>query len=184
MAKSKKRTLNDGPSAAIRIRVMKRDKFMCTYCGASGNDTELEIDHIIPVSKGGSNHISNLTTACKSCNMKKGSGTLEKNGSVKMSSALIDKPVHIFKDGKIHNQGVIIEDDGNNVLIQRFSFLDGSPTDIILVPKTDLFDQENCKVYANDEQWHRAYFEEMRKDGLLRGSVEENVQATMRNYAT
>jgi len=163
---------------------MKRDRFMCTYCGASGNDTELEIDHIIPVSKGGSNHISNLTTACKSCNMKKGAGTLEKNGNGKMNSALIDKPIHIFKNGKIHNQGIIIGEDGSNVLVQRFSFLDGSPTDIISVSKIDLFNPEKCKVYANDYQWHREYFEEMRKDGLLRGSVEENVQSTMRNYAT
>jgi hypothetical protein len=57
---------------------MKRDRFRCTYCGIPGTDAELEIDHIIAIAKGGSNHISNLTTACRSCNQAKGSGAAPK----------------------------------------------------------------------------------------------------------
>ncbi len=68
------RARGDGPSAAVRIRVMKRDRFRCTYCGAPGTDVELEIDHIIAVARGGSHHISNLTTACRNCNQTKGAG--------------------------------------------------------------------------------------------------------------
>jgi 5-methylcytosine-specific restriction protein A len=64
----------DGPSAAVRIRVMKRDRFQCTYCGAPGTDVELEVDHIISVARGGSHHMSNLTTACRDCNQAKGAG--------------------------------------------------------------------------------------------------------------
>lgn len=56
-------------SAAIRFKVLKRDKFTCQYCGRSG--IELEIDHIVPVSKGGTNDIGNLITACKECNRGK-----------------------------------------------------------------------------------------------------------------
>lgn len=67
-----------GPSAAVRIRVMKRDRFTCTYCGVSGQDAELEVDHIIPVAKGGSHHISNLTTACRNCNQSKGARIWER----------------------------------------------------------------------------------------------------------
>lgn len=48
----------DRASAAVRMRVMKRDRFKCTYCGAPGTDAELEVDHIIAVANGGSNHIS------------------------------------------------------------------------------------------------------------------------------
>lgn len=62
----------EGPSAAVRIRVMKRDRFACTYCGTPGTDAELEVDHIIAVAKGGSHHMSNLTTACRKCNQSKG----------------------------------------------------------------------------------------------------------------
>jgi 5-methylcytosine-specific restriction protein A len=57
---------------------MKRDKFRCTYCGAPGTDVELEVDHIIPVAKGGSHHMSNLTTACRMCNQCKGVGAAPK----------------------------------------------------------------------------------------------------------
>lgn len=60
--------------AAVRISVMKRDRFRCTYCGVPGTDAELEVDHIISVATGGSNHMSNLTTACRGCNQKKGAG--------------------------------------------------------------------------------------------------------------
>ncbi|NEQ16980.1 MAG: HNH endonuclease, partial [Moorea sp. SIO3E2] len=48
----------------------------CVYCGAI--DTPLEVEHIIPKSKGGSNRVSNLTLACRSCNQKKGNDSIEK----------------------------------------------------------------------------------------------------------
>ncbi|NEP52717.1 MAG: HNH endonuclease [Moorea sp. SIO3C2] len=48
----------------------------CVYCGAI--DTPLEVEHIIPKSKGGSNRVSNLTLACRSCNHKKGNDSIEK----------------------------------------------------------------------------------------------------------
>ncbi|WP_420889966.1 HNH endonuclease [Deinococcus psychrotolerans] len=43
----------------------------CAYCGAE--QTPLEIEHIIPRSKGGSNRVNNLTLACVPCNQKKSS---------------------------------------------------------------------------------------------------------------
>ena len=42
----------------------------CAYCGAK--DVPLEIEHIYPKSKGGSNSITNLTLSCHKCNTKKG----------------------------------------------------------------------------------------------------------------
>lgn len=42
----------------------------CAYCGAE--NTPLEIEHIHPKSKGGSNRVSNLTLACRPCNQVKG----------------------------------------------------------------------------------------------------------------
>ena len=51
-------------SKSVRFEVFKRDSFKCQYCGKSAPDVVLEVDHIIPVSKGGDNDISNLITAC------------------------------------------------------------------------------------------------------------------------
>ncbi len=69
----------------LRFEVLKRDKFMCRYCGASGSDTRLEIDHIIPVYEGGTSDIENLVTACKNCNIGKGKRKLSNKDVMKMS---------------------------------------------------------------------------------------------------
>lgn len=48
----------------------------CAYCGAK--DTPLEVEHITPKSKGGSNRVSNLCIACVSCNQAKSNQSIEK----------------------------------------------------------------------------------------------------------
>jgi hypothetical protein len=58
-------------SKSIRFEVFKRDSFTCQYCGHKAPDVLLVIDHIQPVSKGGTNDILNLITSCKDCNSGK-----------------------------------------------------------------------------------------------------------------
>ncbi len=58
-------------SKTLRFEVFKRDSFTCQYCGRKAPDVLLEIDHIEPISKGGSNDILNLITSCKDCNSGK-----------------------------------------------------------------------------------------------------------------
>ncbi|HSN23239.1 MAG TPA: RNA-guided endonuclease IscB [Methylomicrobium sp.] len=48
----------------------------CAYCGKQ--NLPLQIEHIVPVAKGGSDRISNLTLACDKCNKKKGSQDIRK----------------------------------------------------------------------------------------------------------
>ena len=55
----------------IRQAVFERDNYTCQYCGACGDDVCLELDHIIPVSRGGNSDIRNLVTACEHCNRSK-----------------------------------------------------------------------------------------------------------------
>ncbi|MGH2414422.1 MAG: RNA-guided endonuclease IscB, partial [Microcystaceae cyanobacterium] len=61
-----------GELAGYEVREYLLDKWgrKCAYCSAS--DTRVEIDHIEPRSKGGSNRVSNLTLACHDCNQRKG----------------------------------------------------------------------------------------------------------------
>ena len=68
MATSNKR---QAISKKTRFDVFKRDGFACGYCGASPPSVLLEIDHIEPVAKGGTNDINNLITACFDCNRGK-----------------------------------------------------------------------------------------------------------------
>ncbi len=55
----------------IRFEIFKRDSFTCQYCGKTPPEVTLEIDHIIPRPKGGSDDINNLVTACFDCNRGK-----------------------------------------------------------------------------------------------------------------
>lgn len=57
---------------SLRYDVLKRDNFKCQLCGASQKDgATLHVDHIIPVSKGGTSDFENLRTLCSRCNLGK-----------------------------------------------------------------------------------------------------------------
>ena len=55
-----------------RIQILARDNYTCQYCGAKAPDVRLEVDHKVPVSKGGSSKEENLITSCWECNIGKG----------------------------------------------------------------------------------------------------------------
>ena len=52
----------------VRIAVWRRDNGKCVKCGSREN---LEYDHIIPISKGGSNTVRNIELLCERCNRSK-----------------------------------------------------------------------------------------------------------------
>jgi len=54
-----------------RFEIFKRDGFSCAYCGRTPPAVTLQVDHIHPKSKGGSNAPENLITACVDCNQGK-----------------------------------------------------------------------------------------------------------------
>jgi len=56
----------------LRDKVFRRDGYRCVRCGASNKEKRLEVDHIIPISRGGTNDIGNLQTLCWECNQDKG----------------------------------------------------------------------------------------------------------------
>ena len=58
-------------SGSIRYNVLKDAKFRCVLCGVSADTKALEVDHIIPRNKGGTDDISNLQALCYSCNAMK-----------------------------------------------------------------------------------------------------------------
>lgn len=62
----------------VREYLLKKWQRKCAYCGAK--DTPLEIEHINPKSRGGSDRVSNLTLACHTCNQEKGNQTAAEYG--------------------------------------------------------------------------------------------------------
>ncbi|MBW4670921.1 MAG: HNH endonuclease [Cyanomargarita calcarea GSE-NOS-MK-12-04C] len=67
-----------GELAGYEVREYLLEKWdrKCSYCEIK--DVPLQIEHIHPKSKGGSNRISNLCLACEKCNLKKGTADIEK----------------------------------------------------------------------------------------------------------
>jgi hypothetical protein len=63
-------------TSSLREKIKCRDNYSCQYCSLSVKDEKnllLEIDHIIPLSKGGITSEDNLQTLCWKCNRSKGS---------------------------------------------------------------------------------------------------------------
>lgn len=59
-------------SNKMRFSIYERDGYRCCKCGISDRYANLEIDHIIPISKGGKSTYDNLQTLCHKCNVEKG----------------------------------------------------------------------------------------------------------------
>lgn len=56
-----------------RLAIYLRDGLACAWCGDAAEDgASLSLDHLKPHSKGGTNHESNLVTACDRCNKSRG----------------------------------------------------------------------------------------------------------------
>jgi len=62
----------------VREYLLAKWRRKCVYCGRAG--IPLEVEHIIPRIRGGTNRVSNLTLACKTCNQSKGKRTAEEFG--------------------------------------------------------------------------------------------------------
>ena len=61
-----------GLSPKRRFAILQRDEFTCQYCGRQPPEVVLHVDHMKPLSKSENNKDENLVTACKDCNLGKG----------------------------------------------------------------------------------------------------------------
>jgi 5-methylcytosine-specific restriction endonuclease McrA len=59
----------------VREYLLNKWDRKCTYCEVK--DMPLQVEHVVPKAKGGSNRISNLCLACEKCNLKKGTSDLK-----------------------------------------------------------------------------------------------------------
>lgn len=146
----------DSPSAEVKLRAFKRDRFRCVYCGAPGTEAELEADHIIPVAKGGSHHVSNLATACRKCNQAKSDGAAPPRCLPMAAKPVLSGLVGMFlwtlhARGTPNLQGTVVSVDGDVALVQLFSWLDGRPTQVEAIAKSQLLDSSMCRLFATNQ---------------------------------
>jgi 5-methylcytosine-specific restriction endonuclease McrA len=73
----KARLRNKARRLKIRFLILKKYDFTCQYCGRKAPQVILQIDHVIPKSRGGKNSTDNYKIACKDCNIGKGDVLLE-----------------------------------------------------------------------------------------------------------
>lgn len=101
------------------LTILKFSNFRCVYCGINLVDTKWELDHFIPLSRGGKNTFSNLVSACMICNrMKSNLMPLEfirmvhkitKNNPIESLKKELPKNLQIVKRSKEINEILLKE---------------------------------------------------------------------------
>lgn len=71
---------NDVGIKFSRQNVFDRDNHTCQYCGTRKSSKELNLDHVIPSSRGGKTSWKNIVLSCIECNSKKANRTPEEAG--------------------------------------------------------------------------------------------------------
>lgn len=84
-------------TAVTQRRVLRRDNYICQMCNKHIPDTEINFDHIIPWSKGGSSDESNIRLLCKNCN-KKRSNNYEDQYLLANTNEVFNEPYSINDD--------------------------------------------------------------------------------------
>lgn len=64
-------------SKGLRSKVFERDGGICRYCAQEVPADAFTLDHIVPLSRGGDDSLSNLCVACRPCNCSKGAALFE-----------------------------------------------------------------------------------------------------------
>ncbi|HET9957026.1 MAG TPA: HNH endonuclease [Polyangiaceae bacterium] len=76
------------PRIVVRLtrkNLMLRDQFQCQYCGRRPHVRDLNVDHVLPRSRGGEDSWENLVVSCRACNLRKGRRTPTEAGMALLS---------------------------------------------------------------------------------------------------
>lgn len=90
-------------SKKTRFEIFKRDGFTCQYCGEHPPSIVLEVDHIIPVSKKGTDDFDNLITSCFDCNRGKSNKELSTmpQSTVEKTEQMVEKEAQYLEYKKV-----------------------------------------------------------------------------------
>ena len=141
---------------SVRFDILERDQFTCRFCGKRAPETELEVDHIHPRSKGGSDATDNLVTACRDCNRGKGDRRVDLTHTD--WGQLVGKFFHSRDpDGYVRWQGrVAAEVQPGYFMVECFEWFTGSFGSRSVVPLTQMV-EERWVWYRTDEDMRYAH---------------------------
>jgi hypothetical protein len=141
---------------SMRFQILERDSFTCRFCGKRAPETELEVDHVVPRAKGGSDDTSNLVTACRDCN--RGKGTQSVDLSRTDWNALLGKWFHtLCSGGRVQQQGQIVGSLGQGFYVVRFfDWFVGTETKRQVIHVSDMR-KGQWPLYESDESMRSHY---------------------------
>jgi HNH endonuclease len=86
-------------SASLRRQVIERAGNRCEYCGLAqtGQEAAFHIDHVVPVTAGGSTNLENLALACVSCSLRKGARLLAQDPDTSEHVAVFHPRLHSWR---------------------------------------------------------------------------------------
>ena len=111
----------------LRSQIIQRDNGICQICKKKCQPSEIEIDHIIPVSKGGKTCVGNLQVLCSNCNRSKSNKliTYFPQNSFYPSTQFVTKNIYSTKPKTIAKVNLSYHNNNN------------SPKGKIFIPNTD-----------------------------------------------
>lgn len=145
-------------SKALRFQVFSRDGFSCRYCGARRDDgAELHVDHVKPVSLGGSNDLGNLVTACQPCNIGKGAVSLTEPVPFSLVTPEKGEPAFGLRfgaDGRLRDVFHIdnIGPVGATVTLYSFFTCEPNAKESWLIAEL----KDSCILFSDQDEWIRA----------------------------
>lgn len=155
---------------SLRFDILARDGQRCRYCGRVAPETELEVDHIRPRSKGGSDDPENLVTTCRDCNRGKGDKIVPPPIGGEWTS-LVGKFFHTPhpESGYIEKQGRIVAGLGpTHFVVMFFDFISGGPSWAHEVVTLERIASERWMLYETDSAMRDAYQHSGRRDPRVR----------------
>ena len=92
--------------ADARRQVIRRAEDRCEYCGLSraGQEALFHVDHVVPVTAGGTAALDNLALACVSCSLRKGARQQAPDPKNRQRGAAV--PTHAKKCGDVISGGM------------------------------------------------------------------------------
>ncbi len=121
-------------SGTVRYEVLKAAKFRCELCGVSADECALEVDHIVPRSKGGSDEMTNLQALCYVCNAMKGNRDNTNFDAVRASYGVREQGCPFCQTV---GRGIVVDNELAYAVWDRFPVATGH---LLVIPKRHVAD--------------------------------------------